>query len=318
MQSNTTELGKLNSSVGLVNTNVNDTLRSRFQENGSKIDENFARNQIVQAEQHQASSSWLLSEIKEFIPAALAEQLASMSLTQTEDDNFIFQGDNLEATMLPILQLRPDLTKAVQTLMSEGSLKLSVSEAKWIQEEFEMLLDRGCEARERNRAKARACSPVQSTSISGISRKRKIPTEVAGVSKHFKSSRATDSRERRCFRTAFGDLHIRGARENGEGDSSSLGIHVSFLPKIRLCSIAMRISLFKACGTHMEPQINRLIQTSNIIPNNSKAMICVENNDVVGLKELFDNGEASPNDCNEFGHTLIMVKSLKAPAVNNY
>ncbi|CAG8971972.1 hypothetical protein HYALB_00003310 [Hymenoscyphus albidus] len=272
-QSSTTNIEHLNNSIGTVKTNI-DGLDRSFQAQSSTLHAGFSgvneslictKNALLT--QQQSSSS--RPETKMDGLSALTQKIATFSLLQTEDNDFIFQGDKLESIVRPLMLFQEDFTKAVCTLMAQGSRKPFKADAEWIQEEFEKLIVRG----------------HQAATVAGKRILARLPP----------------------FHTV--------SKSAAQILNGSRGLGVSFIPKIQFHSVAIKVSLDKVYG--MEPQINRIIHTSNLIPSSSKAFTCVQYNDIKGLEELFANGEASPNDCDEYGWTLILVRTFEKSTVNS-
>jgi hypothetical protein len=127
--------------------------------------------------------------------------------------------------------------------------------------------------------------------------------------------RAHCFQQRRQFHTAAGILvvesstHDEGTHIFDQSLVSSLALRISFLPKMDLSSVSVIVSFSKQFGADMKPNITRLVQAYNIIPRWSAAFLCAENNDAPGLQKLFTTGESSPYDCDEYGHSLLIVST---------
>ncbi|CAG8959578.1 hypothetical protein HYFRA_00001480 [Hymenoscyphus fraxineus] len=316
-QSSTTNIEHLKKSIGTVKTNI-DGLDRSLQAQSSTLHEGFSgvnegldctKNALLT--QQQSSSSRLENKMDGL--SALTQQIATFRLLQTEDNDFIFQGDRLESVVWPLMLFQEDLTKAVCTLITQRSSKLSKADGQWIGEEFEKLIVRGHQAAavagKRRIARLPPCHTVSKSDAQIIdgSRGLGVGADVARSYKRpLKLGSAKRSTKHHWFDTAFGSIFLNEISQTIPGGSSSLNLCVSFIPKIHFHSVAMTVSLDKVYGTCMAPQISRIIHTCNMIPGSSKAFTCIENNDIKGLEELFSNGEASPNDCNQYGLTLIM------------
>lgn len=302
----------LHSSVGLLSSKIDGldssskSQISSIQGGLSTIEGNLARTETTLVTHQQVFSSRIESKVDKLS--------AQLRLTQTKDNDFTFKGNNLEAIVVPLTLMQSDFTKAVRTLMSEDSMKLSVSEGRWLQEEFEKLLLSGHEAGVvgcQRRLGRPAPYFMNDQSPTTSYRMLEEGDKQKGLDVVSEGSKPTFIR---YIHTA-GILQMSGFHQKGSDGSSSLEFQVSFIPNIQFRSVAINLSLLKTFGAYTEPQISRIIRTSNTIADDSKAFKCVQENDIKGLKEQFINGEASPNDCNEHGWSLITVISLNTQTV---
>ncbi|ERF76472.1 hypothetical protein EPUS_06134 [Endocarpon pusillum Z07020] len=280
------------------------------------------REQGALVRQHKISTSKLMTRLDD-VCSSLTQQITTISLTETEDNEIFFEGENLGAIVLPLLLMQTDLSKAIRNLMTEGSIKISRAEARWVEEEFEKLLVYGHEAAALA-ARSRRCkvckraahhlgsAPATRTTSSKASSSR---SKSRNQNQHHilssKLQRAHRFQRRHQIHTAAGILvletsvHDEGARRVGQSSSSLLALRLSFFPKLNLSSVGVTAAFFKQFGTGMEPKIMRLVQTYNTVPTTSEAFICAKENDVMGLQKLFAAGEASPYDCDEYGWSLL-------------
>jgi hypothetical protein len=278
---------------------------------------------------HQKTSTSKLQTQLDAVCSTLTQQIATVGLRETEHNDIVFEGENLDAVALPLMLMQTDLAKAIRTLVAEGAVKVSLSEARWIQEEIENLLICGHEsaalaARSRlSKVHARATKPfaeafpTRTTSSSTLSSKnsRRIQNQLNALMSKFKTANRFQQRHR--FHTATGMLVIEaGAHDaldetHDQQSSSLLVFRISFFPKLDLSSVSMIASLYKHLGMGMdtEPKIARVVWTYNTIHRSSRAITCAKTNDVVGLQKLFEAGKASPYDCDEDGISLLMVST---------
>jgi len=278
---------------------------------------------------HQKTSASKLRTQLDTVCSTLTQQIATIGLRETEHNDIVFEGENLDAIALPLMLMQTDLAKAIRTLVTEGAVKISLSEARWVQEEMEKLLICGHEsaalaARNRSsKAHTRPTKPfteafpTRTTSSRTVSSKNscRIQNNLDVLVSKFKTANSFQQRHR--FQTAAGILVIEaGAHDalnqtHDQHSSSLIAFRISFLPKLDLSSVNITTSLFKhlGVGMDMEPQIARVLWTYNTIHRRSRAIVCAQSNDVVGLQKLFEAGEASPYDCDEDGVSLLMVST---------
>lgn len=67
--------------------------------------------------------------------------IASVTVTPPTDYGIRFEGTNMHTILIPLLTVAPDLAKAFSTLAAEGRMKISAAELKWLEDEFENLID---------------------------------------------------------------------------------------------------------------------------------------------------------------------------------
>jgi hypothetical protein len=89
---------------------------------------------------HQKISTSKLQSQLDAVFSNLTQRIAIISLWETEHNDIIFEGENLGAIALPLMLMQTDLFNALRPLVVEGAMKISHSEARWIQEEIENLL----------------------------------------------------------------------------------------------------------------------------------------------------------------------------------
>lgn len=286
------------------------------------------REQGALVRRQKASTSKLMTRLDD-ICSTLAQQTANISLTETEDNGIFFEGKNLDAIVLPLMLMQTDLSKAILNLMTERSIKISRSEARWVEEEFEKLLVHGHEAaalaaRSRySEARTRGAHHLSSalttwtTSSKPASSKSNSRNQIQHRESWCTLQKAHRFQQRHQIHTAAGILvldldngaHDEGVRGFDQSSPSLLGFRISFLPKLNLSSVGVTAAFFKQFETTIEPKITRLVQIYNTVPRTSQAFLFAEKNDVKGLQKLFAAGEASPYDCYESGNSLLDVST---------
>lgn len=315
--------------LGGINVAI-DSRAKIINQNLSSVKKNLARGRREQGallRQQKASNSKILNRLDD-VCSTLTQHVATISLRETVNNEIFFEGENLDKMILPLMLMQTDLAKAVRTLVTEGAIKISRSEARWIEKEFQNLLVHGheaaalalrsrdfkiCTRRARQPGSVRTTKAALSASFhaaSSTSNSRNQNLHRASTSKlhsapHFK--------RRDQFYTAAGILVLETGTHDEEvhladrSSSSSLAFRISFLPKLSLSTVGVTAAFSKQFGTGVEHKITRLVKTYNVIPSGSKAIICASENDVVGLQKLFASGKASPYDCDEGGVSLLHV-----------
>jgi hypothetical protein len=296
------------------------------------INDKSARQHRKLSRQQAASTSSILEHMNE-LHSSLAQQIATLTLTETDFNEIIIEGKGLENVALPLMLIQSELVRAIGTLTRNGRMEISPSEASWIQEELENLLAHCHEhaaraARERKtRHKFLASSHEKSVSAARrqtnhINRPSKFSTlsKPATVQSHCLSSNLTGriplhSTYESC--TAAGTLLVQisvsyAGSNSTNGESKSLDICFSFTPRVEISTTAIFSRLRQqreAAST--TPRITRFVQALNIVPNSSEVFRYTRNNDVEALQKLFAEKKALPYDYNERGESLLHVSMLR-------
>lgn len=97
------------------------------------------REQGALLRQQKALSSKLTTRLDD-ICSTLTKQIATITLRETVNDEIFFEGENLAMVALPLMLMQTDLVKALRILAMEGAIRISRSEARWIEEEFQNLV----------------------------------------------------------------------------------------------------------------------------------------------------------------------------------
>ena len=297
------------------------------------INDESARQHRRLSRQQAASTSSILEHMNE-LHSSLAQQIATLTLTETDFNEIIMEGKGLENVALPLMLIRSELVRAIGTLTRKGRMKISPSEASWIQEELENLLAHCHEyaARAARERKARhrflAGSHRKSVSIarrqtSDINRPWKFSTlsKPATVQSHCLSSNLAGGipfHSTYKSRTAAGILLVQisvsyAGSDSTNGESKSLDICFSFMPRVGISTTAIFSRLRQqqeAAST--TPRITRFVRALNIIPDSSEVFRYTRNNDVKALQKLFAEKKASPYDYNERGQSLLHVSMLRS------
>ena len=266
--------------------------------------------------------------------SSLAQQIATLTLTETDFNEIIIEGKGLENVALPLMLIQSELVRAIGTLTRKGRMEISPSEASWIQEELENLLAHCHEyaaraARERKaRHKFFASSHGKSVSIArrqtnDVNRPWKFPTlsKPATVQSCCLSSNLAGRipfHSTYKSRTAAGTLLVQisvsyAGSDSTNGESKSLNICFSFMPRVGISTTAIFSRLRQqreAAST--TPRITRFVRALNIIPDSSDVFRYTRNNDVKALQKLFAEKKASPYDYNEKGESLLHVSMLRS------
>lgn len=250
----------------------------------------------------------------------LARQFGSLNVKQSQTGETTFEGVNLEAITLPLMLLKSSLLGGVETIIAEGRMGISRSEARWIQQEFEELLASSHEVSAQSaRARKTALSIPQSTRVSPcqVVKKDSIAEGVFDMGQH-----PSDWPSRPLFRprktfartTAFGVLLLQIDQSDVETrhsdqERSSLSIRFCFLPRYDLSRAGVLATFFTRRRVATGAAISRYVQAFNIIPRPSRLWSCIEDDDVNGLRSLFSLKEATPFDRDIDGNSLLWVST---------
>ena len=296
-------------------------------EMAQSIDDKSARQHRKLFRQQAASTSSILEHMSE-LHSSLAQQIATLTLTETDFNEIIIEGKGLENVALPLMLIQSELVRAIGTLTRKGRMEISPSEASWIQEELENLLAHCHEyaARAARERKARhnffASSHGKSGSIAcrqtnDVNRPWKFPTlsKPAVVKSCRLSSNLAGGipfHSTYKSRTAAGTLLVQ-ISVSYAGSDKSLNICFSFMPRVGISTTAIFSRLRQqreAAST--TPRITRFVRALNIIPDSSEVFRYIRNNDVKALQKLFAEKKASPYDYNEKGESLLHVSMLRS------
>lgn len=249
------------------------------------------------------------------------------------DNEIIIEGKGLENVALPLMLIQLELVRAIGTLTRESRMKISLSEASWIQEELENLLAHCYEyaayaARER-KARHRFLAGSHEKSVSAARQTNDInrPLKFSTLSRPTTvqplrlSSNLTDKipfHSTYQSRTTSGTLLVQTSVSYvGSGstnrETKSLDICFSFIPRVDISTTAIFSRLRQqreAAST--TPRITRFVRALNIVPNSSEVFQYIRNNDVEALQKLFAEKKASPYDYNENGELLLDVSMLRS------
>jgi hypothetical protein len=265
------------------------------------------------------NQSALISQQNEIVGRIdeLTSQFATMGSLDNQREKIMFEGDNPGAITLPLELLRSHLAKAIQDLVTDRIL--TGSEATWLESEFEDILACGHEAaafsrRQKSRARQTASNGhhgqpnlIPFHSFEKTSPQLAWDSAISALQQDF----IREVQYVRKFETPIGNLLVNISRaypknraQNGPS-FSSLGI--SFIPHRQLSSCVITTRLSRLSVPSLEPKITRFIQMYSVIHPDSKVLRCIKDNDVEGLKNLFEAGQASVYDCSEDGANLLMV-----------
>ena len=295
-------------------------------EMAQSINDKSARRHRKLSQQRAASTSSILEHMNE-LHSSLAQQIATLTLTETDFNEIIIEGKGLENVALPLMLIQSELVRAIGTLTRKGRMKISPSEASWIQEELEILLahchEHAARAARERKARHKFLASSHEKSVSDINRPSKFSTlsKPATVQSHCLSSNLTGRipfHSTYKSRTAAGTLLVRisvsyAGSDSTTGGTKSLDICFSFMPRVDISTTAIFSRLRQqreAAST--TPCITRFVQALNIVPNSSEVFRYTRNNDVKALRKLFAEKKASPYDYNESGESLLYVSMLQS------
>lgn len=252
----------------------------------------------------------------------LLERIPNLTLQQTEDDDFIFQGDNLGSIVLPLLLMKSELFKTVKTLQKEGVLKVSRSEAEWILQQIDNLLAKSHEAAARDlKGKGLTDGKRTITGSFGMDRRNYLPKHEERIAADQKvstfdqigrithTSTVDSSSGVLILQTGHSNKHSKHCQDLAEIQIFRL----SFFPKPEFSSINISMLMTNELGRNMQLQIPRLIQTYNTIPLSEELDGLIHKEDIRGLEQFFRTGRASLNDILEQGLSILQVSICLTP-----
>lgn len=236
----------------------------------------------------------------------LLERIPNLTLEQTDDDGFVFQGDNLGSIVLPLLLMKSPLFKTIKTLQKEGTLKISCSEADWILQHFDKLLAKG------HRAAAKALERRPGSSLNQGQK------QIFDIIKVPASTQISHIKHMSTIYTSSGDLILQIGSSNKpkkchQNAEDLQVIHLYFFPKPEFSLVNLCMLMTNDFGRDNEPQIPRLIQTYNTLQLESETTILIVNliikDKAKDLENFFRSIGGSPKDILENGLSLSQVST---------
>ncbi|KAH7060372.1 hypothetical protein B0J12DRAFT_769248 [Macrophomina phaseolina] len=267
-----------------------------------------------QARQQSSATTQIMGKMEE-METKMMQSIATLSLTQTAEGAFTFEGKNVESVTLPLMLLHSQLLKALPILRSEGKIPVSQAEASWIQQQFEAVL---------------AASHEISAKAAGLYAVVKGRAAVAMQPSGWQSNTGSEPQEHAQMaqsNTQHGAVQLKpgfwydtGHHEMPAGvidfmvtqvvndeehlkHESFRSITFSFMPNPDLWVTGISATFTKDRIYGSRPVLPSL-RIWNVVPRNSAAFSAVASNDVKELRRLFDTRSASPFDRTPDGHSL--------------
>ncbi|KAL1630694.1 hypothetical protein SLS54_000565 [Diplodia seriata] len=264
-----------------------------------------------QTRKQRSGTRKMLNKLEE-VNANMTQIFASLNLTRVGETAFIFEGTNLELVTLPLELLHSELVKALPTLQSQTKIKMSQSEAAWVQQQFEMVRTASFEL-SANASRSRAAKglptatdhqPWCQQAVMHSSSACSVISQRSSVS----ASRRSIFYRRESLKTPLGCLNLIVIRSSSPGkdpeDTELESMTISFYPseQFRLPGISANFPRrLPFARQHIPPTI----RIWNIIPYDSPAFAAAAADDVYALTGLFESGIASPFDRTSDGYSLV-------------
>lgn len=299
----------------------------------SKIEATIAGGQrafnAVQRQQ-ESSTSRVLARIDD-VESNLSKQLAALSLPSATIKDVYFEGPCLDRIVLPLMLMQTNLVQAVKALFAAGKVKADRSDIDWIQDEFDHLLVCSHEAAAKvNRDKSYRPNTLEQETPFSTGYERHVGRErrdrylrkdrTAVITKFCQSLSDRKSmftfRNRYEFKTETGKLIVDSKVNNTKDLQHGMRLQLlvfrfSMLPRKAISKSGVSIMICKHETIDIEqPRIARMVQSLNVISNESRAVEFAQANDVRGLRKLFTEKKASPFDYDQAGNSLLYVRRL--------
>lgn len=84
-------------------------------------------------------------------------------------------------------------------------------------------------------------------------------------------------------------------------------VALTYLPRQKSRTQGLEVIFTQPSQTIWETRICPSTRALNVIPNDSEIIRCVKQDDLQGMRLSFDRKEASPQDVNKFGYSLLFV-----------
>lgn len=245
-------------------------------------------------------------------------QLAELTLSENQDHQSILGGTNLHSVVGPLLLIKPHLTSVFMGLLQSVPISLSHTQVAWLRSELESLLaaghraavvDDGYDVYNRRQAQNRLRKRTQTHSQHEWADWSSTPAKAWLYS--------SNAYETHSYQTAAGCLQIwidatQNHQQPNLTQENSFRILLQFIPKRDLYMQGFRLAIAKS-RHGLEPCISRVLQSWNVIPSHSEALLRAWSGDVDGLRQLFETKKASPFDRTESGKSLLDVRTLPHP-----
>ncbi len=85
-------------------------------------------------------------------------------------------------------------------------------------------------------------------------------------------------------------------------------LNLAFMPTENERTRGISVTFVRTVNEFAGPCISSYIKVFNVVPDDSKIMVCVSRNDLLSIQKLFEKGEASSTDVDKFGVSLLSVR----------
>ncbi|KAK4934880.1 hypothetical protein LTR10_023953 [Elasticomyces elasticus] len=97
-----------------------------------------------------------------------------------------------------------------------------------------------------------------------------------------------------------------GSREKGRRETTEKVI-ITYYPKSGWCQTGVSDTIDQTFCTGLGTHVAPTIKTFNVVPWDAEIITLVKNDDLSGVRRLFETGKASPTDVTPLGHSLLSV-----------
>lgn len=241
--------------------------------------------------------------------AKLNQFVANIAFTELDK----VEGKNIEAILVPLVNIAPDFAKALTTLAKEGAMVLAPAEMEWLIDEFENLIDFGHNTRKSLRKSAMGRRGlVRSARASQDRYQNQQQANPAGRSALVTERRGHSALSRTCtLETPSGNLQIMLQRSGHEGPDHHLrscAVQLRYYPRYDLPDpTGLTAMFFKRADAQC---VYRQIRVFNNIGFKSDLELLIADDNVQALRDRLVKGTASIYDCDHVGNSLVSVSDL--------
>lgn len=267
----------------------------------------------TQRTRKQRSATRKIMNKLEEVNANMVDNFATLNLTRSGDGAFTFKGSNLESMTLPLKLLHLELVRTLPALQCKTKLKVSQSEAVWIQQQFEMVRSASLEISARAVRSTAMGSPPAATARNPW-RQQIVMHSVSSCSFVGQGSSTPASRrsilyQSESLKTPLGTLNLSVIRSNGTRqdpkDTELESMAITFCPSEHFGLPGVSANFVQHHPFNRQ-HIPPIIRIWNIVPRNSPAFAAVARDDVSEFMRLFEVGAASPFDRTPDGCSLAI------------
>lgn len=256
--------------------------------------------------------------------ASLAPSDSSRGILR--DIAFPNQGTvQLQDCVLPLILLKPKLTRALAVLAADSSMDVSRTECDYLLSEFDKVLAASHEAsaasirgdaslKEKTTSSNYHCTPAELSQaiISNDMKPLKGPHD-GDKSLHSKRQQVF-SRRIYWDRSDESPIYFTVANESGPENYNLVKIlSTCFIPVQKICQLGILVQFRTSMISAANPQIDRLIRVFNVLDREHEAFTACLRGDVVTLRKLLTSRKITLWDRDEAGSGLMWVRLDTSP-----